>query len=152
MLHGFTAINTGFVNYIQMPYSVFDQRGNIEGFIKKAKKSGIKIFTRSAFLQGLFMLDEGSIPLAQAMLPGCGMPEVGIREGEKLHEVMVTKEDSATTYEYDRHFIIYPHYVWWGEKGIIDGGKPVEQGFEYSSGTNNKWLDVEMLKQKITML
>lgn len=90
--------------------------------------------------------------LAQAMLPGCGMPEVGIREGEKLHEVMVTKEDSATTYEYDRHFIIYPHYVWWGEKGIIDGGKPVEQGFEYSSGTNNKWLDVEMLKQKITML
>ncbi len=90
--------------------------------------------------------------LAQAMLPGCGMPEVGIREGEKLHEVMVTKEDSATTYEYDRHFIIYPHYVWWGEKGIIDGGKPVEQGFEYSSGTNTEWLDVEMLKQKITML
>jgi len=90
--------------------------------------------------------------LAQAMLPGCGMPEVGIREGEKLHEVMVTKEDSATTYEYDRHFIIYPHYVWWGERGIIDGGKPVEQGFEYSSGTNTEWLDVEMLKQKITML
>ena len=90
--------------------------------------------------------------LAQAMLPGCGMPEVGIREGEKLPEVMVTKEDSATTYEYDRHFIIYPHYVWWGEKGIIDGGKPVEQGFEYSSGTNTEWLDVEMLKQKITML
>ncbi len=90
--------------------------------------------------------------LAQAMLPGCGMPEVGIREGEKLHEVMVTKEDSANTYEYDRHFIIYPHYVWWGERGIIDGGKPVEQGFEYSSGTNTEWLDVEMLKQKITML
>ena len=90
--------------------------------------------------------------LAQAMLPGCGMPEVGIREGEKLHEVMVTKEDSANTYEYNRHFIIYPHYVWWGEKGIIDGGKPVEQGFEYSSGTNTEWLDVEMLKQKITML
>ncbi len=90
--------------------------------------------------------------LAQAMLPGCGMPEVGIREGEKLHEVMVTKEDSANTYEYNRHFIIYPHYVWWGERGIIDGGKPVEQGFEYSSGTNTEWLDVEMLKQKITML
>ena len=90
--------------------------------------------------------------LAQAMLPGCGMPEVGIREGEKLHEVMVTREDSATTYEYDRHFIIYPHYVWWGGRGIIDGGKPVEQGFEYSSGTNTEWLDVEGLKQKIAMM
>lgn len=90
--------------------------------------------------------------LAQAMLPGCSMPEVGIREGEKLHEVMVTKEDSATTYEYDKHFIIYPYYVWWGERGVIDGGKPVKQGFEYSSGTNIEWLDVEMLKQKITML
>lgn len=90
--------------------------------------------------------------LAQAMLPGCGMPEVGIREGEKLHEVMVTKEDSATTYEYDRHFIIYPHYVWWGERGVIEGGKPVKQGFEYSSGTNTEWLDVGMLKQKIAML
>ena len=38
--------------------------------------------------------------LAQAMLPGCEMPEVGIREGEKLHEIMVTREDSATAYEY----------------------------------------------------
>ena len=98
------------------------------------------------------MLDEGSIPFAQAMLPGCGMPEVGIREGEKLHEVMVTKEDPATTYEYDRHFIIYPHYVWWGEIGVIDGGKPVEQGFGYSSGTNTEWKNLEMIKQKITML
>ena len=68
--------------------------------------------------------------LAQAMLPGCGMPEVGIREGEKLHEVMITREDSASTYEYEKHFIVYPNYVWWGEKGIIGGGKLVEDGFE----------------------
>ena len=47
--------------------------------------------------------------LAQAMLPGCEMPEVGIREGEKLHEVMVTQEDSVATYEYEKHYIIYPH-------------------------------------------
>ena len=46
--------------------------------------------------------------LAQAILPGCEMPEVGIREGEKLHEVMITKEDSPNTYEYDKHYIIYP--------------------------------------------
>lgn len=45
---------------------------------------------------------------AEAMLPGCKMPEVRLREGEKLHEIMVTVEDSMTTYEYDKHFIIYP--------------------------------------------
>lgn len=90
--------------------------------------------------------------LAQAMLPGCNMPEVGIREGEKLHEVMITREDSAVTYEYDKHFIIYPHYVWWGEKKIIAGGKPVGQGFEYSSGTNTKWMSIDELKQKIMVM
>ena len=41
--------------------------------------------------------------LAQAMLPGCNMPEVGIREGEKLHEIMITREDSMRTYEYEKH-------------------------------------------------
>ena len=89
--------------------------------------------------------------LAQAMLPGCEMPEVGIREGEKLHEVMVTREDSMHTYEYEKHFIIYPHYNWWGENNIIPGGKPVETEFEYSSGTNKEWLDVEEIKSKLKM-
>ena len=90
--------------------------------------------------------------LAQAMLPGCGMPEVGIREGEKLHEVMITREDSASTYEYEKHFIVYPNYVWWGEKGIIGGGKLVEGGFEYRSGTNTKWMGIDELKQKIKIM
>lgn len=47
---------------------------------------------------------------------------MGIREGEKLYEVMVTKEDSMTTYEYDKRFIIYPHFDWWN-KEILPGGK-----------------------------
>ncbi len=84
--------------------------------------------------------------LAQAMLPGCEMPEVGIREGEKLHEVMVTREDSATTYEYKKHYIIYPHYNWWGEEKLIPGGKKVEEGFEYNSGNNSEWLGVDEIR------
>ena len=86
--------------------------------------------------------------LAQAILPGCEMPEVGIREGEKLHEIMVTKEDSSTTYEYDKHFIIYPHYNWWSQQ-ILPGGKKVAEGFEYSSGNNSEWLSVDELKKKL---
>lgn len=85
--------------------------------------------------------------LAQAMLPGCEMPEVGIREGEKLHEIMITREDSAMTYEYEKNYIIYPNYNWWGEEKIIPGGKKVEKGFEYSSGINKEWLSVDDLKE-----
>lgn len=84
--------------------------------------------------------------LAQAILPGCEMPEVGIREGEKLHEVMVTKEDSVLTYEYDKHYIVYPHFEWWNPNKIAEGGKKITQGFEYSSGTNTEWLTTEDLK------
>ncbi len=87
--------------------------------------------------------------LAQAMLPGCEMPEVGIREGEKLHEVMVPSEDSIHTYEYEKNYIIYPNYDWWHPEYLIPGGKPVEQGFVYSSGNNKEWLDVQDIKEKL---
>lgn len=85
--------------------------------------------------------------LAEAMLPGCKMPEVGIREGEKLHEIMVTREDSMHTYEYEKHYIVYPHFNWWGIKDVIPGGKLVEPEFEYSSGTNTEWLSVEDIRE-----
>lgn len=84
--------------------------------------------------------------LARAILPDCVLKEVGIREGEKLHEVMITKEDSLYTYEYDQHFIVYPHMSWWTENNAIQGGRPVAHGFEYSSGTNSWWLTVEQLR------
>lgn len=85
--------------------------------------------------------------LAQAMLPGCSMPEIGIREGEKLHEIMITREDSMYTYEYKKHYIVYPNYNWWEHKNIIPGGQPVVSEFEYSSGSNVKWLDIENIQR-----
>lgn len=85
--------------------------------------------------------------LAQAILPGCEMPEVGIREGEKLHEIMVTREDSLSTYEYEKHFIVYPHMNWWDEGKVHAKGRRVEQGFEYNSGTNKEWLSVEQIRE-----
>ncbi len=85
--------------------------------------------------------------LAKAMLPDCEINEFGIREGEKLHEIMVTKDDSWTTYEYDKHFIIYPHMEWCHlEEIVMPGGKKVPEGFEYTSGNNTEWLDAEQLK------
>ena len=87
--------------------------------------------------------------LAKAMLPDCEIEEIGIREGEKLHEVMVTRDDSRSTYEYDKHFIVYPEYSWHKDSDVRPGGKKVEDGFEYNSGTNTQWLDVEGLKEAL---
>ena len=88
--------------------------------------------------------------LAQAMLPGCEMPEIGIREGEKLHECMITDEDSATTYEYDKHYIIYPQISFQSRcSKIIPNGKKVPSGFSYVSGVNTEWLGVEDIKTRL---
>ncbi len=85
--------------------------------------------------------------LAKAMLPDCKMPEIGIRPGEKLHEIMVTTEDSATTYEYEKHFIVYPQMVFNDRQKINTSGKKVEDGFSYSSGNNTEWLSVEDIQR-----
>ncbi len=84
--------------------------------------------------------------LAKAILPSCTMKEVGIREGEKLHEVMITREDSLHTYEYEKHFVVYPHMSWWDDVKAAPVGKQVPRGFEYSSGSNDQWLSVENLQ------
>ena len=85
--------------------------------------------------------------LAEAMCPGCKMKEIGIRPGEKLHEIMVTVEDSYMTYEYDKHFIVYPQVTWNDRQKRNLSGKKVADGFSYSSGSNTKWLSVEQIRQ-----
>lgn len=85
--------------------------------------------------------------LAEAMLPGCTIKEIGIRPGEKLHEIMVTTEDSYTTYEYDKHFIVYPQMTWNDKQQPDLSGKKVEEGFSYSSDNNTEWLSVEDIRE-----
>ncbi|MGB9667621.1 MAG: UDP-N-acetylglucosamine 4,6-dehydratase (inverting) [Thermosulfidibacteraceae bacterium] len=90
------------------------------------------------------------VDLAKAIAPHCELREVGIREGEKLHEVMITEEDSRNTYEYDDHFIIYPVFDWWDyRKHFKEGGKRVPEGFRYSSDSNDRWLTVEELRELV---
>lgn len=90
--------------------------------------------------------------LAQAMLPDCKMPEVGIREGEKLHEIMITVEDSLTTFEYEKHFIVYPQMDWRINLKTKPSGKKVADGFSYSSGNNKEWLSVEQIKELLKIM
>lgn len=84
--------------------------------------------------------------LAEALLPGCETREVGIRPGEKLHEVMVTDVDAPNTLEFEKNYVIYPQIVF-NDRQIRDpNGKPVPDGFIYSSGTNSQWLSVEQIR------
>lgn len=62
MEEGFAAIDTGVMDYVQLPYSILDQRGVKSGFISAAKKAGMHVAARSAFLQGLFMMDPDALP------------------------------------------------------------------------------------------
>lgn len=66
---------------------------------------------------------------------------------------MVTKDDSRKTFEYDKHYIIYPHFDWWSsERFFTKGGKHIKDGFEYNSETNSEWLGEGELRQLISEL
>lgn len=88
--------------------------------------------------------------LAQAIAPECRHEVVGIRPGEKIHEVMITEDDSRHTIEFDSHYIIEPEFKWWSNKNhLANGCRSVEKGFVYASNTNDRWLTVEELKELI---
>jgi UDP-N-acetylglucosamine 4,6-dehydratase (inverting) len=90
------------------------------------------------------------VDLAAAMSPKVKLKDVGIREGEKLHEIMITEYDSFSTYEYPDHYIIYPNSLeWWTEQRLTPGGKKVQQYFRYSSDENPEWLTVEDIRHRL---
>jgi UDP-N-acetylglucosamine 4,6-dehydratase len=90
--------------------------------------------------------------LAKAMAPHLPTQIVGIRPGEKLHEIMCPSDDSHLTLEFARHFVIQPtirfHHreVDYAVNPVGEQGKPAAQGFEYNSGTNPHLLSVEEIR------
>lgn len=88
------------------------------------------------------------IELAKAMAPDLPQKIVGIRPGEKLHEIMCPADDSHLTLEFSDHYVITPtiqfaHKSDFTKNKLGEVGKPVEQGFEYHSGNNAEWLTHE---------
>jgi UDP-N-acetylglucosamine 4,6-dehydratase len=86
--------------------------------------------------------------LAHSMAPDLPTRVIGIRPGEKLHEVMVTEDDSRQTLELDDRYVIEPAFNFWAREPYIDlGAKPVPDGFRFASDTNTDWLDAGRLAQ-----
>ncbi|NOY74956.1 MAG: UDP-N-acetylglucosamine 4,6-dehydratase (inverting) [Kiritimatiellaeota bacterium] len=88
------------------------------------------------------------LDVAVAAAPNAKIEMIGIRPGEKLHEMMISEDDARRTLEFDDHFIIQPDFTWWSkEEHLLKiGGKPCVEGFSYKSDNNTEWLDVEQLK------
>lgn len=86
--------------------------------------------------------------LAEAVAPQLPHKIVGIRPGEKLHEVMITEDDARNTMELTDRYIIQPSFGPFSKSGLIPGA-PVAEDFRYASDTNTEWLDVQMLRTLI---
>ncbi len=86
--------------------------------------------------------------LAAVIAPHCEIEIIGIRPGEKLHEVMITEEDSRCSFEFDDYYVIAPQFPWWKRENC-KGGKPLPEGFIYSSDRNNWWLGKEEIAEML---
>ena len=89
--------------------------------------------------------------LVEAVAPGTPIEIVGIRPGEKLHEVMCPEDDSHLTLEFADHFVIRPTIQFvrpkdFARNGLGEAGAPVPEGFAYSSGSNAHFLSTNDLR------
>src|SRR5581483_10033419 len=91
--------------------------------------------------------------LAKAICEKCEQEIVGIRPGEKLHELMITRDDARHTLEFKDYFVIRPAIKFWANEDPSDfgdeQGKPVAEDFEFSSDSNRLWLGTAELKGMI---
>lgn len=90
--------------------------------------------------------------LVESLAPGMPVKIIGIRPGEKLHEVMIPADDSHHTLEFDSHYVIKPtisfvHKINYKINPLGEKGVPVKQGFEYNSANNPDFLSVEQLRE-----
>jgi UDP-N-acetylglucosamine 4,6-dehydratase/5-epimerase len=116
----------------------------------------------SVVLSSLAMMEGGElfvpkipsiriVDLAEAMLPGGKHEFVGIRPGEKLHEVMISEDDARMTLELPDRYVIEPLFDFWSRTSYEKrGAKRVEESFRYASNTNKEWLEVEQIRDLLS--
>lgn len=83
--------------------------------------------------------------LAEAIAPKCEFEEIGIRPGEKLHEVLISEDEARHGIEFDDSFIVQPAHPWWTLENWTEGAH-LADGFSYTSDNNLDWLDATQLR------
>ncbi len=84
------------------------------------------------------------VEMAQTIAPECEVDFVGIRPGEKLHEVLVSEDEARNTLEMDDMYVIQPTHSWWSGKNW-PSARPLPEGFRYASDSNGQWLSSAQL-------
>ena len=90
------------------------------------------------------------VDLAEAIVPSTQIEEIGIRPGEKLHEVLVSEDEARNTLESDGMYVIQPAHPWWKRDhwGQVEA---LPEGFRYASETNTEWLTKRELRDLIDL-
>ena len=152
--------------------NVMGSRGSVIPFFQEQAKSGSLPITDKRMTRFMISIEQGvrlvwhafndalggeiyvhKIPsmrvteIAEAISPEARQDVIGIRPGEKLHEVMISEEDSLSTYEYDWYYKILPTLKeWHKDKKKIKCGRLVSPGFTYSSENNPEWMTITQLR------
>lgn len=154
--------------------NVVGSRGSVIPFFKEMKKVGVLPITDKRMTRFWITLEEGvkfviycieimkggeifvpKVPsmkitdVAKTIAPKCKLKAIGIRPGEKVHEVLLTEDEARRALEFGKFFIIEPDFEWWGT-AVHKGGKKVSAQFRYSSDNNSWWLSPAGLRRMIS--
>lgn len=157
--------------------NVFGSRGSLVEVIQQQRKTGTLKLTHPDMTRFWITLDYGiqfvldmlgkmhggeifvpkipsmkSIEIMEILAPECSVQIIGIRPGEKLHEVLITQEEARHTKEFDRYYAILPEGVWWPHHEKYTIGVTAPEDFSYSSHTNTDWLTEDDVKRFIVSL
>ncbi len=157
--------------------NVAGSRGSVIPFFLKKKAEGVLPITDPRMTRFWITLEQGvdfvlkcleimvggelfvpKIPsmnimdLVKAICPECKTNIIGMRPGEKLHEVMVPKDEAQKTLEYADYYLIQPDFRFFRRRFNINNGKPVPEGFEYNSETNPWKLSIDEMQDIIRNL
>jgi UDP-N-acetylglucosamine 4,6-dehydratase len=91
------------------------------------------------------------VDLAEAIAPEAELKEVGIRPGEKIHEVMIPKNESRNCLDCGDYYVLQPTFQWWDSENYKEkeDAESVPEEFEYASNNNEEWMSVDELREKI---
>ena len=89
------------------------------------------------------------VELARAMAPESRIEVIGIRAGEKLHEVLVSEDEARHTVELDDMFVVQPAEALWFGYSWSNRGRPLTEGYRYASDTNDRWLTADEMRSLI---
>ncbi len=156
--------------------NVIGSRGSVIPLFLKQKEQGVITITHQDMTRFWIELDQGvkfvlnsiemmkggeifipkipsmkMIDLANAIAPKAEKKIIGIRPGEKIHETLMTCDESRHSKEFDNMFVIEPEQPFWDENNL-NGGKKVANGFTYSSDNNSEWLTQKKLKNIVANL